>query len=179
MAVKIRPSLKKYGEVEVAHGARSTEVRQPEDEDGAEGEPHPRVVDRSSEGAGVAARHLPGDLRAGPRLGDAAARVHLRLDDLSGIGQRRPDIHLPSPGFVVERPLLRQRLGRIALHPVGDLGEAEDGLDRLLLGQRRLRRLLARDERHLDEVPFGVIDGALRRGEGVGSSDEEGRRDGG
>ena len=58
-----------HEQVEVPDGERPAEVGEPEEEERAEAEPDERVVDLPPEGAVVAARHLPGDLRPGPRLG--------------------------------------------------------------------------------------------------------------
>ena len=73
-------------QVEVAERQRPPQVAEPEEEDGAERAPDPRVVDRrAAERAGRAARHPPGHLRAGPRLGHAAGCVeHGALSDLAG-----------------------------------------------------------------------------------------------
>ena len=78
-------------QVEVAQREQAAPVGEPEQEGGAEREPDGRAVDLlAAERAAVAARHLPGHLRARPRLGDDARLVvDLALGDLSGLA--RPD----------------------------------------------------------------------------------------
>ena len=69
----------KHEQVEVPRRERPPQIGQPEQEDEAEREPDVRLEERlPAERALAPARHLPGDLRARPRLGDASGRV---LDD--------------------------------------------------------------------------------------------------
>ena len=100
-------------EIEVAERERPAQVGEPDQEDEAEEAPHPRLVDLdAAERALVAARHLPRDLRPGPRLGDDAARVvDVGLDDLAR--RPEPDLHEPARRLrVVGLVVLRARACR-------------------------------------------------------------------
>ena len=71
-----RRRREQHHEIEVAQRERPAQVGEPDQEHEAERAPDPRAVDlRAAERALVAARHLPRDLRPGPRLRDDAARV--------------------------------------------------------------------------------------------------------
>ena len=165
-------------QVEVAHRGDAAEVRQPEQEDDAKREPDPRVVDPAPEGTVVAARHLPGDLRARPGLGHRPGLVvDLRVDDLARVGEVGPDLHRPGAGVLVEGRLLRQAFGRVAICPVCDLRIGEDGGDRFLVGELGRGRLVLGDERRADEVAVRVVDRRLRIGRGRARRYEGGERE--
>ena len=171
MARKISPRLKNQSEIEKERSARRSRFRsdsglrqfaRPSEEDGAERKPDPRVVDLPPERPVVAARHLPGDLRAGPGLRDPNRGVlDARKDDLARLA-RRPDLHRPEPALRVEAGLLRELLAVVAIDPVCDLPVGERELDRFPLSEGRARVLL-RDERRPDHVALRVVD---RRGRG-------------
>ncbi len=82
----------KRKQVEVPHRERPAQIGEPEEEDEAEREPDVRLQERlPAERALAPARHLPGDLRARPRLGDAPGRVlDDRLGDLARLARPRP-----------------------------------------------------------------------------------------
>ena len=108
--------------------ARIDEGRQEED---AERQPDPEVVDVPRDRARVAAGELGVDLRAGPRLDDASARV---IDhDLPDVGATRVEVvHLPlagqsgagaRPGLeAAHRALGRQSAGRPSRSPDRESG---------------------------------------------------------
>ena len=126
----------KHQQVEVAHGQRPAQVGEPDEEDEAEGEPHVRLQERlATERSLSATRHLPGDLRARPRLGDLARRVlYDRLGDLA----RDPPPHLDGPrARVVVEVRTRRRVRRVPLEPARDLRVGERELRRLVLAQSR------------------------------------------
>ncbi len=149
-------------QVEVAGGAQTAEVEKAGEEEGAEAEPDDRALDLpAAEGAGVAARHLPGDLRARPRLRDHSGVV---VDPPGGdlTGDAVPDVHLPVLALLVVLGVGRPvRLG-VAPDPVGDLGVLQEGRGRA--GLRQLGSVLDRGERSLDEPPLRVVRGPGRRG---------------
>ena len=97
-------------QVEVSPGKGPAQVAEPDQEDGAEPEPDPGVVDhRPAESARVSARHLPRDLRPRPRLQDETVRVvDASRSDLPGLAP--PDLHVPG-----QRLLVVGRVGRAAL----------------------------------------------------------------
>ena len=84
-------------QVEVGDPPGPPPVDQPEQEERAEGQEDVGRVELVAEGARVAARHLPGDLVAGPRLAHLAAA---RVDD----DQR----HLLVAGEVADLPVARR-----------------------------------------------------------------------
>jgi hypothetical protein len=148
-------------QVEVSHRAQPAQVGEADEEDRAEGEPDPGVVDLAAERAAVPAGHLPGHLRARPRLGHLARLVvHLRQGDLARVGQGRPDSHRPD-ARLAEVGRVGERLLRVALEPARDLRRGERALDRLVLAQHRLRR--HGGERRPDEVPARVVHRRRRR----------------
>ncbi len=119
-------------QIEVPHRERPTEVPEAEKEDEAEREPDVGLQEGlAAERPLAAARHLPGDLRPGPRLDDPPGRVldhHVR--DLA----RRARPHLDLPRSRVHPEVGRRRgLRRIAVEPVRHLRVRERELDRLAL----------------------------------------------
>ena len=123
-------------QVERPERQRSAEIRETEHEERREPHPDgPGGEHLAAERSGPPARHLPRDLRARPRLGDASGRVgHDPARDLSRVA--RPDVHRPRPAPPVERPV-GDGEPRVALEPVGDLRLGEHGGDRRALGQPR------------------------------------------
>ncbi len=160
-------------QVEVAQREGAPEVGEPDQERGAEPEPHGQRVDLpAAEGAAVATGHLPGHLGPRPRLGDRAGRiVHLAGRHLAG--RARPDLHGPGVALLVEGGLLDPRLARVVAQPAGDLPVCEERALRPLLAQ--LRRLGRRRERAGDEVPLPVVDRPRRGGRRLGAR-RSGRR---
>jgi hypothetical protein len=133
-------------QVDVAERERTPEISEAEQEDEAETEPDERVQERlPPEAAVVAARHLPGDLRPGPRLRDPSGRV--LDDDLRDLaGRPRPRLDDPGPRLLAKR---RRRRGfrRIAVEPRCDLRVGER--DPLHVGLVQARGLGPRDRREL------------------------------
>src|SRR5215211_1671938 len=92
--------------------ALAAEVEQPEEEDGRQRQPHIRSVQLVAELVGISARHLPGDLVAGPRFAHRSAHVvDNHLDPLGPVGV---EVHLPRPGL--------RRRGRLELPVTPALG---------------------------------------------------------
>ena len=167
-------------QVEVAQREHPAQVRETEQEESAEREPDPGIVDRlTAEGARAATRHRPRDLWPRPRLHDCArAVVDLAEHDLARLA--RPRLHHPLVG---RRPIVGVRLWvrRVPGEPVAHLAVPEEHVDRLLLGEPG--RSGGRDERRLDESPVLVVDrladgrgGRRRSGGGAGRSGERERR---
>ena len=114
-------------EVERAQRPDAPPVHQRDQEDRAEREPEPRVVELAPEPALVAARHRPGHLRSRPGVQHLArAVVDLDLSDLAVL---LPRVHVHRPG--VERRVVARELRVLveAPHPVGDLGVAQRDAD--------------------------------------------------
>ena len=144
------PRLKNQSETENESSASRSRLRmlsgrrrsaRPTRKSEAETEPDAGAVDLpAAEGAVVAARHLPGDLRPRPGLGDRAALVvDLARGDLAG--RTRPDLDRP-----VAR--LEGRVGpahgvRVVAKPAGNLAVVEEDLRHLRLGQALRRRVRA------------------------------------
>src|SRR5439155_20426518 len=99
--------------------------------------PQPGVVDLdAAERPAVAARHLPRDLWAGPRLRDDTARVvHLALRDLARLAL--PDLHGPARRLPVEGLLVHAIAHRITRQPIRDLRKAKERRVQVLFGQMR------------------------------------------
>ena len=134
-------------QIEVPHAQRPPEVGQAQQEDRAEGQPDGRRVDLlAAEGSLSPPRHLPGHLRPGPRLGDGAGDVVDRSEcDLPGVAG--PDLHRPFARVAVEVGV-GDRLRRVPLEPVRDLGVLAQDRHRPLLRQPLLGRRGERGGRH-------------------------------
>ncbi len=139
-----------HEQIQMGEPERAAPVEQPEDEDRAERQPDVGRVDHPAEGAGVAARHSPGHLVAGPRFDDlAGVRVDHDLDDLI-VAREEP--HLPearrrvAAGGRREVRMLLGRGDRLRIEP-GDLGRLALADPRLLLGAGRRREQQDEEER--------------------------------
>ncbi len=141
-------------QVEVQHRRPSAHERR--EEQHAQGQPDVRRVELAGEGAGIAARHLPRDLRAGPRFQHRAAAVVDR--DLRTLGSALEVAHLPLEQRALEVRVARHRP---ALVPFGNhLRVAVGDRDHLSRRVSVPRRRLGRRRRELEVV------GAGRRGGG-------------
>ena len=91
------PERQQDEQVQVDHPPLAAEVEEAEEEDPGQRQPDVRRVQLVAELVRVAAGHLPGDLVAGPRLGDPPGRVvH---DHLHPLGPVRVEVHLPGAGL--------------------------------------------------------------------------------
>ncbi len=166
-------------EIEVPQRERPPEVREPENEDGAEDPPDPRVIDRrAAEGTRVAAPHLPGDLGAGPRLEHGGGGVvDAALRDLARV--QPPDLDRPASVLRRVGLLVRTATGRVPGEPRGHLRIRLEDAQHPRLREAGARR--ERDERRLDEATPAVEDGSGRdgrRGRGRARGRRRGRRRG-
>ncbi len=125
-------------QVEVAHAQGSAQVGEADEEQQAEAEPDGDAVDLpAAESAVAAARHLPGDLWAGPGLGDCAASVvHAAAGDLA----RRPRPNLDGPALLLEVCVGLADPRRIVTEPGSNLAVAEKDPGHLRLVEALLRR---------------------------------------
>ena len=148
------------------HRTKPAPVDETDEEDQAQRDPGPPGVEHlAAERADAPSRHLPRDLRAGPRLRHlAVAVVDLAERDLAGAP--RPDVNRPTPGGPVERGVGRG-IGRIAVEPVGHLRLCEESSHDDPLGQARAVR---RGERLTDGIPGSTGGKGGDGGRGVGGT---------
>ncbi len=157
-----RREREQHEQVEVAHGQGAAEVRQAEEEDRRQRPPDLAVVDLAPERPLGPARHRPGDLGPGPRLGHPAGRVvDLGQHDLAGILEVRPDLHRPDARLVLERRLVAEASAGYRSSQAAIFGSARARSSaRSCVSRGSTRR---RHERRLDEPALRVVDRGTSR----------------
>ena len=171
-----QPERREREQIEGVPRQQPSPVDETEDEDGAQRDPSPpRVQHLAAEGADVSPRHLPGDLRARPCLGDTAVAVlDLAESDLPGLA--RPDANGPAPCRLVERRIGRG-MRRVAVEPVRDLRGGQEARHGNALGQPRRPGDRGERRRPPSAPVTAVVEGRRIRGAG-GRSEQQRERHG-